>query len=264
MANLYYPQLTTGALAQYPIQKIRATRTIKNVMPDGTMVLYSDQSADRLIWALAYEELSSTDLGALQAHFAACLGPLRAFTFIDPTDNMLAWSADLTQPSWTTSTLLTLSQGDDPNGGTGAFVISNVGQSDQAISQTLQVPGRYQYCFSAYVTSASASSVSLVRSGAHDQQVDVLPVTPNWTRVTSSGRLDDAGTTLTVGILVPAGQQVQVYGVQLEAQVRPSGYRATGQLGGVYPTSHWLNTELIVTAEAPDLFSTTVSIETSI
>lgn len=264
MANLFYPQLTSGALAQYPIQKMRATRTIRNVLADGTMIVYPDPGAGRLVWTLAYQELSGVDVGALQAHFANCAGPFHAFTFIDPTDNMLASSADLTQPCWTASSYLNISAVSDPNGGMTAFAVSNSGQTDGWITQTLQVPANYQYCLSTYVASAESFETALLRSGAQDQEMDSFAVSPTWTRLVSSGRLNDGGTTLTIGISVPAGEQLQVFGMQLEAQVAPSGYRATDRSGGVYPNAHWLNPQLIVTAEAPNLFSTAVQIETSI
>ncbi len=119
MANLYFPQLTSGALAQYPIKKTRLVRTIKNVLPDGSMVLLADPGGARLLWQMAYTSLSTVDVGALQAHFEACVGPYHAFTFIDPTDNMLVSSFDLTATGWQTSSLIQLSAGmADPDGGT--------------------------------------------------------------------------------------------------------------------------------------------------
>ncbi len=58
MANLYFPQLSSGALAQYPIQKVRVVPTVKNVMLDGNMLLYtglnSNPAASRMIWELSY------------------------------------------------------------------------------------------------------------------------------------------------------------------------------------------------------------------
>jgi hypothetical protein len=265
MANLFFPQLTSGALAQYPIRKTRLARTIKNVLPDGSMILLPDPNAARLIWQLSYCDLSSTDITALQAHYAACAGPLRAFTFIDPTENMLVWSSNLTAAPWQVSSQIRLSCGAlDPEGGTAAFTATNLGEASQQISQTLAVPANYQYCFSLYAASSQSSTLTLTRSGSVSQESVIFAVGSNWRRLMSSGQLADAGTSLTVSIDLEAGQQIQIYGVQLDAQAMPSRYRPTAQTGGVYPNAHWAADELCIAAEATNLFSTVFSIEAAI
>src|SRR5437764_10473109 len=103
MPKLYFPQLATGAVAQYPIRKMKLVRTIKNVLSDGTMILYPDAHAARLVWELSYTNLSMSEVEAIQAHFNTCVGRFHAFTFIDPTDNMLLSSSDLTTLPWQTS-----------------------------------------------------------------------------------------------------------------------------------------------------------------
>jgi hypothetical protein len=91
-----------------------------------------------------------------------------------------------------------------------------------------------------------------------------VPVGSNWTRVASSGQLNDPGTGMTIGISLAPGRQVQVYGPQLEAQIAPSRYRPTAQTGGVYASAHWAIEQLSITALAPDVYSTVLSIETAI
>src|SRR5450631_1958650 len=141
MANLVFPQLTSGALAQFPIRKQKFARTVKNVLQDGTLILYPDPHGNRIVWELKYLDLSVADAQALQSHFESCAGPLRAFTFIDPTENMLGQSADLAASAWDCAPGLKLAAGDsDPAGGTGAYTLANTAQAAGAISQTLAVP----------------------------------------------------------------------------------------------------------------------------
>ena len=66
-----------------------------------------------------------------------------------------------------------------------------------------------------------------------------MPVNPGWSRVVSSGQLNDPGEIFTVAIGLAAGQRIELYGVQLEAQVSPSRYRPTTQTAGVFPDAHW-------------------------
>jgi hypothetical protein len=266
MASLFFPQLTSGALAQYPVKKTRLVRTIKNVLPDGNMVLSPDPNASHLIWQLSYTGLETADTQALQSHMASCSGPFRAFTFIDPTENMLVWSSNLQNAPWQSSSLISFQTSvADPDGGTGAVMVTNLGQQSLSINQTLTVPANYQYCFSVYVTSVQPSLVTLTTGlAAPAQETTSFAVNAGWSRLIWSGRLADTGTQFYVAINLAAGQQVSIYGPQLEPQLSPSRYRPTGSWGGVYANAHWGVEQLTTIADAPGLYSTSFSIETSI
>lgn len=265
MANLFFPQLTSGALVQYPIRKTRLVRTIQNIMPSGDMVLFSDTNGGHLVWELEYTDLSPQDTNALQSLFQSCAGPLRGFTFIDPTDNMLAYSADLTGSAWQISSLIHLASGiADPNGGTAGFSITNSGQTNQEIAQTLTVPAGYQYCFSLYARSDQASTLQLMRRGSEAQASSAFAVGPMWNRMVFAGRLNDPGATFSAVVSLAPGQRVYIYGIQLEAQLAPSRYRATTKTSGVYANAHWATEQFNIAAEGPNLFSALLSIETAI
>ena len=149
MANLYFPQLASGAMAQYPVRKSRVTRSLKNSLPDGTMLVAADPGSQRLYWQLSYVDLSLAEIAALQNLFDSCSGRVKAFTFIDPTGNMLASSTDFTAPAWAASSALEITPGmADSQGGTSAFTIVNNSGNAAEVTQTLGVPARYQYCFS--------------------------------------------------------------------------------------------------------------------
>ncbi len=70
-----------------------------------------------------------------------------------------------------------------------------------------------------------------------------------------------SGNVFTAALEIGAGQQIQVFGPQLEAQIAPSQYRATAAKGGVYPKAHFTGDYLPVVAEAPSLFATSLTIE---
>lgn len=266
MASLIFPQLSSGALAQYPIRKTNTIRTIKNIMADGSMLVAQDPGAGQLVWTLSYVTLQPVDMNALQAHFGACGGPLRHFTFLDPTDNLLTNSAELTQPPWIIPATVTVESGmPDPMGGSLAFYVTNRGSAPQQIVQTLSAaPVNFQYCFSVYAASPNAVTCSLTRSSAAAQQTTVCPVGPVWSRISASGTLDDTGIGLSVAISLAAGQSLSLFGPQLEPQFAPSRFRPTYSNGGVYTTAHWAAGELVFTAGAPKLFSTSFNIETSV
>jgi hypothetical protein len=264
MGSLYFPQLSTGALAQYPIKKTRLYRTITNVLADGSMFLAQDSGYSRSLWSLSYSGLSASDVQAIEAHFAACNGPLHEFTFIDPTENILLWSSDLSNAAWQTPSLINVRPGAiDPFGGSGAFIITNNGENNQELVQTLNVPSGYTYCFSLYITSSQPTWVTLLRRGSRSAQLVQASAGQTWSRALSTGQLNDPGTQLTVGFSLLAGQQIVVFGPQLEAQPAPSQYRPTAQTSGVHLNSHWAVEQLSIAATGPDLYSTAFTIETA-
>lgn len=235
------------------------------MLPSGDLILLPDAGASKVVWQLQYSALSPPDLQALTSLYQACAGPVHSFTFIDPADNMLTSSAAFATPAWNVPSTIAISSGaPDPVGGTNAFVLTNTGQASQAVTQTLAVPAWYEYCFSLYVVSKQPSSLTLIRQGAASQTANACPVGANWSRIVSAGPLSDSSSTFTVGIELSAGQQVAIYGPQLEPQGAPSRYRSTTSNGGVYRNAHWGADEFLITAQAPNLFATAFVIETAV
>jgi hypothetical protein len=265
MADLVFPQLGDGSLAQYPIGKMRAMRTVKNALADGSMILFPDPKGGRMLWQLNFTDLSNDDLLVLQNHVATCKGALGSFVFLDPTENLLTSSDNLGGVAWQRPVSVLVTPGAlDPMGGTKAFAVTNQGTAAQEIFQTLNIPASYFYCFSIYARTVEKSSLTLVRRGAVLEESVSLATGPIWTRLVATGRLGDSTHQFSASVRLNAGQSVELYGPQLEAQLQPSRYRATLGLGGVYQTAHLMGDDLSIDATGPDTFSTSVVIEAPI
>jgi hypothetical protein len=219
--------------------------TVVNNLEDGSRISYFDPDGSTLIWNLTYTGLTQEEVNGMQSLFDACCGPLRAFTFIDPTANLLS-------PMWQHSPLITV-QGS---------AYTNQSNSVLEINQTFAVPAGYQYCFSVAGDGANGTtgSVALIRRGPTSQQRDVLSLAPG--PMVSSGALADSGVGFTVAIELQPGQAFALGQAQLEAQVAPSAFRPASNLGGIYPKAHWGVNELLFQADAPDSFSANFTIET--
>src|SRR5579883_142731 len=158
-----FPQLTTGALAQFPVKKSNRLRTIINTMADGSVVKLADPAGALTEWQLQYSNLSDAEAAALQQFFLSMEGSLNVFTFLDPTANLLAWSDQLTNDVWTADPFAGLAGGvADPLGGNNGWTLSNSGAAPQGIYQTLNAPGGYTYCLSVYLGSVAAAGAILV------------------------------------------------------------------------------------------------------
>ena len=108
---LYFPQLSTGAIAQYPIEKRRLSRTVMNEASDGARVKLADPGATAVEWTLTFETLTDAERDALSQLHSAVEGRLGTFTFLDPTDNLLCWSEKLDEAVWERNSLLTVTGG---------------------------------------------------------------------------------------------------------------------------------------------------------
>jgi hypothetical protein len=114
-----------------------------------------------------------------------------------------------------------------------------------------------------YIQSATASEIGLIRQ-ADTRQTDTLPITTSWTRLITSGQLTTQLTSYTVAISLSPGQQITLFGPQLEAQIAPSQFRPTLGSGGVYPNAHWSVNTLTISADSPSLFNASCIIETNL
>jgi hypothetical protein len=84
-------------------------------------------------------------------------------------------------------------------------------------------------------------------------------VTSDWTRIAWTASGDAEATSVRFAIGIEAGDAVEVYGLQVEAQTAASGYKASTR-GGVYEDAHLGDDELTITTTDVNRHSCTVKI----
>jgi hypothetical protein len=261
----WFPQLSTGALSQYPVRKTRRTRTALTAGQNGDTVKLTDPDAEAIEWELRLTGLTDHEWASIESLFDDCEGGLKTFGFLDPFDNLLAYSEDLEAAVWRKDALLQIQPGmPDPTGGASATKLLNAGQTPQGLSQTLEVPANLNYCFSAYVRSGATTGIRLEQRSPTRGLARDVTISPSWSRVRLSGNLhvDEQG--VMFSIIVPAGGAVEVYGLQVEAQPAASEYRKTAGRGGVYPKARFADDELRLTSTGPDCHETVLRITTPV
>jgi len=55
---LYYPQLTTGAVSQFPVTRSTNMRTVSNQLASGYTIRMEDTGAQKVQWQLRYSSLT--------------------------------------------------------------------------------------------------------------------------------------------------------------------------------------------------------------
>jgi hypothetical protein len=246
---LAYPQLSTGALAHYPVSKRRRMRTAVNTMADGRSIKLADAPAEHTEWVLEYSQLSDAELAAIQQFFTDAEGTLNSFTFLDPSGNLLAWSDRLDNAAWVRGPWLSLS------GGPGSWHLNNTGGGVQSIAQTIAAPAGYLYCFSVYVRASQPSQVTMLLGSQRAER----SVNTYWSRIVFAASGDMAQESITFGLELPAGLSLEVYGLQAEPQAGPSAYKVS-TTGGVYEGARLRDDVLTITATGVNQHSCTVGI----
>jgi hypothetical protein len=126
----------------------------------------------------------------------------------------------------------------------------------QSLSQSIAIPGEYVGCFSLWIRSNGAGSVTLERDGT----ADVVPVGPAWKRAFVSGSGAGGATHATVSLTLAAGQTVEVWGLQFEAQPYGSQYKFTTAPQGIYAETYFAGDELTMTSTGPGLTSCDITL----
>ena len=261
MSTLYFPQLATGAICQFPSRKDILERIVLNRSPGNRVVKMADPEAGSARWDLTYVGLTDEEIGRLEELFIACEGRLRTFLFVDPFGNMLRWTEDLTNSVWESSMQVSPAN-DDALGGNSGWRVVNASQAVQSIKQRVDSPGWYRYAFSVWVRSESTESIRLRLDNPDGSMSVMRPVTPNWERIVISGDIAGESDYIRCSIEIPAACAVDLYGPQLESQRDASGYRKNTDTAAAC-TARFDQDSLVCTSDGPDNNSVRLQVVTT-
>jgi hypothetical protein len=243
-----FPQLVSGAIAQYPLTKIQHVRTVTNLAPSGNVWRYGDSTSEQISWLLEYNGLTDAEFSTLRDFFEACEGSLRSFTFLDPAGNLLAHSENLQESVWSADPGIQSAAGPiGPNGISSAVMLTNSAQASQSIVQQLAAPAGYHYCLSFYAKSDQAQEIQSVMYSDSGDLTTTHRVSSSWQRYRLSGRPGAASEEVRFGLALAPGVIVDVFGFQVEAQPGSSEYKKTDSVGGVYPRARLAEDSFSVT-----------------
>lgn len=245
----WFPQTGAGSLAQYPMERARSWRRISNSLENGERISLPDYGAAEVLWDLTWEDLTDAESGQIAALFQNMRGPAGSFLFIDPLVNLLGWSEDLSKSDWQTGQLSIAGAVADPQGGTRASRVSNGAQGSQSLTQTIGVRGEYVACFSVWVRSNSIGVACIQRDGHQS----IYAIGPAWKRIQVSGPGTAGQADSSFSLVLDAGQSIEVWGFQAEAQPAPSAYKVSGAATGIYPETRFASPELTITSTGPGL-----------
>lgn len=243
-----FPQLSSGALTQFPVQRSRRKRAIANVLEDGTYYALADSGASWLRWQLDYTGLSDAEATTLGAFFEQNDGRAGSFLFADPGANLLVQSEALADAAWVRNALLTLRTGTaDPLLTNRAATLTNTSPAALTLAQSMNLPGAATACFSAYLRCAAAGPVQLTRNDGATTVTQPFALRPEWQRVALRSMIAGGAGPCTFLLTIAAGYAVDVFGLQVTAQPGAGQYVSTTATGGLYPSTCFDSDELNIT-----------------
>ena len=259
----FYPQLSSGNLAQYPITKRLRQRVIENRLTDGSRIAQLGLSPLSNGWELNYSELSDAERELLCQFHSSMEGRLRTFAFLDPTGNLLKWSETLNTSVWTRDPGLGLDQNiAAPNGATRASRLTNSSAISQQFRQAVAVPGTFTYCFSVQARADVETTLTLQMSSGSTVTAIDAKVGSTWGRYWISGNLQVTSESLTFGLTVSANSSVEIFGLQATAQPGPGEYIKTLASSAVHNNVRFLDDALSFTSVGLDNNSMTTRLST--
>jgi hypothetical protein len=232
-----FPQLSSGAAAQFPFRRRIGFRTLVNRAADGTEIRASDVDFEERVWLLSANELSDQEWQDIEGLFAQVEGRLQSFLFLEPGANLLSWSEQLDGSGWSHAGLTVVDGQSDPLGGMGAARITSGGAG--SLTQSLSIPASFRYAGSVWARTAQSGALLQVDDGISQFVQAAIDSSNQWRRYSVGYNLASAIESVVFRIVVPASATVDVFGPQLEAQASPSAYKKTLDQGGVYPNARF-------------------------
>jgi hypothetical protein len=253
-----FPQLTSGAIVQFPFRSTYRRRTIVNELADGRFVRFHDWGVSTTAWRIEYSDLGEAEWEAIRNLHEEAEGRLRTFLFFDPNGNLMAWTEDFEREIWVKDPFLAVGAAvADPLGGLKARRLTNSSSAEQQMTQLIPVPQSYETAFSVWLRSDSPAEIYLVRGGDRKE----VRVDTRWRRVALCGRGSGDGSSNNFGLLLSGGASVDAFGAQVEVQSAPSDYKRNESSAGVYPFTRFTTDRLECWSDGPGRFRAVVNLE---
>jgi hypothetical protein len=212
-------------------------------------------------WELRANGLAGSEWTAIDTLFQAVTGRFATFSFLDPFGNLLLRSEEFGDPAWANSPLIQLTPGvSDPLGTTRATQAVNAGSAAGVVAQTLAVPGNFRYTLSVWAKTTGVANVTMSATTTGGNATRSIALTSLWQRASLDVELGLDTESVVFGVVLDVGAIVDLFGMQVEAQIGASDYKKTESSGGVHGAARFAEDELTVTAQGTDLFDAVIRI----
>lgn len=232
-------------------------------MADGSTIKSVDDNFDEIRWELIYDGLTDQERVEFESFFEQVEGSLKTFTYVDPGDNMLLWSEDLTRPSWSKDPLLSTESIVDNPSSQSSTLCTNSAQIPQSFHQIIKTAPWQTHCFSCLVSGPASSEIKLILSSEDGELTSEARLKGAWQRISCSGSITGTGSELKCCVQIEAGGRASVRELNVCAQKSPGEYRSTTSRAAVYAKTRFATDHLAFDTAGPESHSLKVTLISS-
>lgn len=255
-----FPELGSGAAAQFPWRRAIGYRAVRNRFAAGQEIDFGDASFETRRWELPLADLEDTEWQAIRNLFEETGGRRLPFTFVEPGANLLAWSESLDEDIWVKSSGVTVNSGQpDPLGGVAATSL-NAGGS-WTVSQTIAAPASRAFAASAWLKCNASGSTLGLSDGAGQFKSLEIDGDDEWRLYELPWRQSSASEQIIFEVSGSGGATIGAYGLQVEPQLGRSSYKRTKEQSGIFANAYFDQDSLEQSITAPNQHSGTVRIQ---
>lgn len=255
-----FPELNSGAAAQFPWRRTIGYRVVRNRFAAGEEIDFGDVSFETRRWELPLTDLENDEWQAIRDLFEETGGRRLPFTFVEPGANLLAWSESVDEDVWVKSPGVAINAGQpDPAGGTAATSLSAGGS--WTVSQTIAAPASRAFTASAWLKCSAGGSALRLSDGAGQTKQLSVDSDGAWRLYELPWRQGSAAEQIILEISGSAGVTIVAYGLQVEPQLGRSSYKRTRAQSGVFPNAYFDQDSLEQNLTAPNQNAGTVRIQ---
>ena len=239
----YYPQIGSGIITALPYQRSAAFDTIRNELPSGQIFARSNLSNELGVWSVVHQALSNSDLETLRTFFAGRHGRALSFIFLDPSGNLVPFSEDFADASWSNQQATIGAAVTDPEGGNLATSVASTG-SDAKLWTTILPDGDasgYILCGSVWARATGSSQqlhIAFLDSGPLIIGGTTFDLPQNqWVRIQHTITL---ATATSIGFQIgglgtwASGETIQLFGAQAVPMPGPGEYSKSPGNSGLH------------------------------
>lgn len=233
-----FPELGSGAAAQFPWRRTIGYRTVRNRFVAGEEIDFGDVALEARRWELPLTELENEEWQAIQDLFEETGGRRLPFTFVEPGSNLLAWSESLDEDVWVKSAGIAIEAGQpDPSGGTTATSLS--AGASWTVSQAIAAPASRAFTASAWLKCSAGGGTFGLSDGAGQTKQLAIDGDNVWRPCELLWRQASAAEQMILAISGAGGATIVAYGLQVEPQPGRSSYKRTKEQSGVFANAYF-------------------------
>lgn len=268
-ANSYFPQLNaSGLITSLPYNVVKSYLTTEDRVQIGKKYGFKWRSNPISRFNLSLTNIKQSELDIIRDHFYSMEGRKGEFIFLDPGGNLVNYSDDFSNASWTKANVTVGGPNFDPKGGTLALTCTSTNNNGLLYTTVLPAGNASGLVLCGSVWARAAASGQKLSIGFIDSGFNVIGSTTwdlpydVWTRISHTMML---ATNSYIRLLIGGfgtwdSSAIHLFSAQCSPMIAPGPRMLTPGMDGLFAKCRYDSDDLLVVNAGPNQFSLNVPI----